>query len=480
MEDVLPWPGNANMSFDLRPTEDVLPWPGNANMAFDLWPAEDVLPWPGNANMAFDLWPMEDVLLSPGNANMAFDLWPTEDVLLSPGNANLAFDLRPTEDDAKDCQDGNKGKDKVDKGEKKGEQYLWYEEVRKKSLREFHKTHRSGSGTVTKIALSTAKIKPSVTNEGTGVKPGVPDVTDEESTERSDQERDSCDDKAQSDSEKGSDSEHETDENESCSESDQKENEEEIEDAEEEEEDKFVKTSSNDTEDEDETKNKDKTEGDEDEGMDSATNQFDDDVNVRINEPVDTDEGLIQKEGTDAEMTNVKEGNENLEITLNQVIEDAHVTLSTIPQKTEDPVTSSSYSSDLASKFLMDVHVHHEQTPTLLTVAILVITDSSPIYSTVIPQSLQSFTPPPPQSTPTPPPTTEATNPLSTLPNFTSVFQFNNRVTTLEKQVSELKRNDPLNTQVTALVDEQLDSRLGALRDKFMSYLSASITARIT
>ncbi|GKE02652.1 hypothetical protein Tco_1390635 [Tanacetum coccineum] len=52
-----------------------------------------------------------------------------------------------------------------------------YEEVRKKSLRDFHKTHPSGSGTVTKLAPSAAKIKPSVTNEGTGAKPGVPDVT---------------------------------------------------------------------------------------------------------------------------------------------------------------------------------------------------------------------------------------------------------------------------------------------------------------
>ncbi|GJY93759.1 hypothetical protein Tco_0509541 [Tanacetum coccineum] len=58
-----------------------------------------------------------------------------------------------------------------------------YEEVRKKSLRDFHKTHPSGSGTVTKLTPSAAKIKPSVTNKGTGVKPGVPDVTEEESTE---------------------------------------------------------------------------------------------------------------------------------------------------------------------------------------------------------------------------------------------------------------------------------------------------------
>ncbi|GJX53058.1 RPM1-interacting protein 4-like protein [Tanacetum coccineum] len=52
--------GNANMTFDLRPTEDVLLWPGNANMTFDLWPTEDVLQWSGNANMAFDLRPTED------------------------------------------------------------------------------------------------------------------------------------------------------------------------------------------------------------------------------------------------------------------------------------------------------------------------------------------------------------------------------------------------------------------------------------
>ncbi|GKE22870.1 hypothetical protein Tco_1434382 [Tanacetum coccineum] len=218
-----------------------------------------------------------------------------------------------------------------------------------------------------------------------------------------------------------------------------------------------------------------------------------------MNEPVTTDEGFIQKEGTDAEMTNVQQGNDNREITLNQVIEDAYVTLSTIPQKTEVPVTSSSHSSDLASKFLkfsntphadaeivslMDVPVHHEvpsnQAPTLLIVPILVIMESSPVYNTVIPQSFPSFTPPPQQSTPTLPPTTEATNPPSELLNFSSVFQFNNRVTKLEKEVAKLKKNYPLNTQVTALIGEHLDSRLGATRDEFMNYLSASITTRIT
>ncbi|GJY76835.1 hypothetical protein Tco_0481951 [Tanacetum coccineum] len=266
-----------------------------------------------------------------------------------------------------------------------------YEEVRRKSLRDFHKTHPSGSGTVTKTAPSATKIKPSIINEGTGAKPGVSDVTEDESTES---EAESW----------GNDEDDSNNEHDSRSErSDQERDSEEDEDDEEEDEDEF------------------------------------DDVDISLNEPVDTDEGVIQKEGTDAKMTNVQQGNENPEIS--QVIEDAYVTLSTVPQKTEVTVTISSHSSDLASKFLnfldiphtdaeivspMDVHVHREvpsnQTPTLLTVPVSIIIESSPIFTTIISQSLPSFAPPPPQLTPTPPPTTEATNPPSTLPNFALVF----------------------------------------------------------
>nr|GEW37800.1 hypothetical protein [Tanacetum cinerariifolium] len=197
-------------------------------------------------------------------------------------------------------------------------------------------------------------------------------------------------------------------------ESDSEENEEEVEDDEEEKEGESVKTPSNytSTDDEDETnvepKVEDKAKGDEDKGMDYTTNQFDDDVDIRLNEPINTNEGFIQKE----------------------------------------------------------VHVS-------------VITESSHIYTTVIPESLASFTPPP-QSTPMPPPTTKATNPLSALLNFTPVFQFSNRVSALEKEVIKLKNDYLLNTQVTALVDEHLYSRNKATRDEFISYLSASITARIT
>ncbi|GKF51982.1 hypothetical protein Tco_0148449, partial [Tanacetum coccineum] len=172
------------------------------------------------------------------------------------------------------------------------------------------------TGKVTKIPPSAAKTKPAVTNEGTGAKLRVPDVTEDDSTESeaeswgrdeddnnndhdsrskgSDQENDSGDDNTQSDSEKGSDSEQEMDENESGSESDQQENEEEVEN---DKEDEFVKTPSNytPTDDEDETnvesKVDDNVEGDEDKGIDDTINLLYDDVDVRLNEPVHADEG---------------------------------------------------------------------------------------------------------------------------------------------------------------------------------------------
>ncbi|GJV40705.1 hypothetical protein Tco_1419145 [Tanacetum coccineum] len=57
-------------------------------------------------------------------------------------------------------------------------------EVRKKILRDFHMTHPSSSGTVSKNPPRVEKITPTVTSViGTGDKPGVPDVTKDDSTE---------------------------------------------------------------------------------------------------------------------------------------------------------------------------------------------------------------------------------------------------------------------------------------------------------
>ncbi|GJZ33713.1 hypothetical protein Tco_0579149 [Tanacetum coccineum] len=317
-------------------------------------------------------------------------------------------------------------------------------EVRKRSLRDFHKTHPSGSGTIAEDPPRVAKITPTVTSEGTGEKPGVPDVTNDDSFEN----------------------EESKDDNQEEEKIDQ----------------------------ENESKDDD-LKSDEEQGMDDTTDQFDD-ANERLEEPTQTATNIVQGEGTDAEMTESQQGNENLETTQEQVVEDAHVTISTVIKKTEVPVTSSSCSSDLSLKFLnfldiphtnveivspLDVPVHHEvprtQAPNLLSIPVSVIPESSPIF-TNIPQSSHTFTPTPILATPTPPPTIEITNLLSNLPDFSSIFRFNDRISALEKEVAELKK-DHLHTQVTSLVDEHLDIRLGETREEFMNLLSESFTARI-
>ncbi|GKC18655.1 hypothetical protein Tco_1020805, partial [Tanacetum coccineum] len=229
-----------------------------------------------------------------------------------------------------------KEKEKVDVAHGKGIELLsevalsektQMKEVRKKSLRDFHKTHPSSSGMVAEKPPSVEKITPTVTSEGTGDKPGVLDVTNDDSSKS---------------------------------------------------ESKY-----------------DEMKSDEEQGMDER----------------------------------------KLETTQEQVVEDAHVTISTITKKTEVPITSSSHSSDLAFEFLnfsdiphtdveivslLDVHVHHEvlrtQAPTLLKIPVSIITESS---------------------------------------------------------------HGPLHTQVTTLVDEHLDTRLGETREEFMNFLSESLMARI-
>ncbi|GKB35331.1 hypothetical protein Tco_0880273, partial [Tanacetum coccineum] len=362
-----------------------------------------------------------------------------------------------------------KEKEKVDVAHEKGIDLLsevalsekdQMKEVKKKSLRDFHKTHPSGSGMIVEDPPSVEKITPTVTSEGTGDKPGDPDVTKDDSTES---ESESCgNDEDDSNNEQESSNDESEHKNESEEQESNSEQDEESDDDDQEEEEFDQENESED----------DKMKSDEEQGMDDTTDLFDDDVDARLEEPTETATGIVQ------------------------VVEDAYLTISTVPKKTEVPVTSSSRSSDLASKFLnfldipqtnaeivspLDVHVHHEvsrtQAPTLLTIPVLVIPESSPVF-TNIPQSSHTFTHTPIQATPTPPPTIETINPLSTLPNFALVFRFNDRITTLEKEVAEIKK-DPLHTQVTYLVDEHLDTRLGETREEFMNFLSESLPARI-
>nr|GEU72143.1 hypothetical protein [Tanacetum cinerariifolium] len=169
-------------------------------------------------------------------------------------------------------------------------------EVRKKSLRDFHKTHPNGSGTVAKKPPRVDKIPPTITSEGTGDKPGVLDDTD------------------------GSESD---------SEFDQQEYKEEVKD-DDKEEYNIVHTMSNSNDEEDanlESNNDDKSEGDEDRGMDDMTNQFSDDV---------------QNKEADVEMTDAQQEKGSLDITQEQVVEDAH-SLSSLMSSASFPQDSDSF-----------------------------------------------------------------------------------------------------------------------------------------
>ncbi|GJZ21890.1 hypothetical protein Tco_0558929 [Tanacetum coccineum] len=97
-------------------------------------------------------------------------------------------------------------------------------------------------------------------------------------------------------------------------------------------------------------------------------------------------------------------------------------------------------------------------------------TTSLPIHVSVIttiPQSLQTFTPPPLVSTPTPPPTTEAINPPTTLPDFASVFRFNDRITALEKE------------SLTARIKEQVKYQLPQILPKEVSNFAPPVIEKL-
>nr|GEX36792.1 hypothetical protein [Tanacetum cinerariifolium] len=158
-------------------------------------------------------------------------------------------------------------------------------EVRKKSLRDFHKSHPSSSGLVAKKPPSVDKITPPVTSKGTSDKPGVPNVTKEESTK--------------TESEPWGNAKDDSNNEEGNSESDQQDND-------------YDEVKDVDDDDEDEH---DKFEGDEDRGMES------DDV---------------QDKKANVGMTDAQQEKENLEITQEQVVKDDHVI---ITKKTKVPVT---------------------------------------------------------------------------------------------------------------------------------------------
>ncbi|GJZ80816.1 hypothetical protein Tco_0645810 [Tanacetum coccineum] len=197
---------------------------------------------------------------------------------------------------------------------------------------------------------------------------------------------------------------------------------------------------------------------------DEVTKELYNDVNVNLG-------------NRDADMTNADQGgadqqNVSQESGFKQLDEDAHVTLTLVldTQKADEPVQSYSVSSDFTRKLL------NLENPSPADNEIASLMDTTTHHTTVVPEitSVFTITIPPPhpffnpltqQATPTPTPTTsEATTSFPSLLDFLSIFKFNDRVTNLEKNLSEIKQVDQYAQALSfipAIVDRYIDNKLG-------------------
>ncbi|GKB37139.1 hypothetical protein Tco_0882081 [Tanacetum coccineum] len=154
----------------------------------------------------------------------------------------------------------------------------------------------------------------------------------------------------------------------------------------------------------------------------------------------------------DAEMTD-DDQNVSQEKSYEQVVEDAHMTL-TSSKKTESSKQSSSVSSDFASKFIimenvppavdevasmMNVKSRQEesstQSPFLFTVPETAIPETATAHTTTAPPTILMINPLPQLTTPSPAViTVPTTTSISALLDFSSLFGFDQRVSTLETE----------------------------------------------
>ncbi|GJS94279.1 reverse transcriptase domain-containing protein [Tanacetum coccineum] len=193
----------------------------------------------------------------------------------------------------------------------------------------------------------------------------------------------------------------------------------------------------------------------------------------------------------DVEMTDADK-NVFQERSYKQVVDDAHVTLITT-QKTEGSMQSSSVSSDFASKFLnldnvpladnevasmMNVKVCQEESstlaPPLLIMHVTVIPKTSTIAATTVLMIIHPFSSILQMTTPTPIPTTEpTTSSIPALPDFASLFGFDQRVSALEQELSQVKQVDH-SAQIPSYTAE-FEKKAQADKEKYIDIIEKSV-----
>ncbi|GJW92115.1 hypothetical protein Tco_0169668 [Tanacetum coccineum] len=356
-------------------------------------------------------------------------------------------------------------------------------EATKRSKKDFHISQESGSGDGTDFESGVPDeqhLKTTGADEGIGTIPGVPDIPkyDFES------EKESWGDSGEED---------EDDENYSKDKSDDGDDDDDANDDDNQEGD--------DMNDDEEEIDSDRTESDiiQTPVLNQSSTEYYEEEKIKEEENIDDEktmddeeDGKVTKEmykdakvnlgNKDTEMTDADQGsseqqNVSQESWFEQVEKDAHVTLTPVldTQKADEPLQSSSVSSDFTSKLLnlensspadneiaslMETSARHAMTVPEITSG----------FTTTIPPPPLFFNPLPQQETPTPTPTTsEATTSFPSLLDFSFIFKFNDRVTNFEKDVSEIKQVDQYAqalSSIPAIVDRYIDNKLGKVINK--------------
>ncbi|GJS70160.1 hypothetical protein Tco_0703001 [Tanacetum coccineum] len=277
----------------------------------------------------------------------------------------------------------------------------------KKSKQETHKLQASGSSGGADFDLEVpdkSKAKSSDTNKGTCVKPGVPYVSNVDSSESDNELWGDSDDDNESDDNDNEGSENDDDSGNGTHDSERTDSNEEenpnlnlnVDEEEETQEEEYVHTTDYSVPTDEET---------DDENMEFDDEEYDDlykDVNVRskVSKHEEVGKG-------DVEMTDATCESGSQEKSYEQVVEDAYVTLTTL-QMTEGSKQSSFVSSDFTSKFLildnvppvfdevtsmMNVKVRQEesstQAPPLLSEPVTAIPKTSTVPTTIIPPTIK-------------------------------------------------------------------------------------------
>ncbi|GJZ16591.1 hypothetical protein Tco_0552268 [Tanacetum coccineum] len=288
----------------------------------------------------------------------------------------------------------------------------------KRSKKDFHMSHVSGSGNGVDIPSKVPDEQPqktSGTDEGTGTIPGVLDLPTYESKSEKESWGDSEDEDDNDD-----DGDNDDGDNDDDGDSDDHE------DGKEEYVDEFY-------------------EGEEEENIDDEETMYDDEddeVTKELYEDVNVNLGNV-----DTEMTNVDQGasdqqNVSQQSGFKQVEEDAHVTITPVhdTQKADEPVQSSFVSSDFTSKLL------NLENPYRADNEIALLMETLDRHATPIPEN-----------------TSKTTTSLPALLDFAFEFKFNERVFNLEKDVSEIKQVDQYAqalSSIPAIVDHYMDNKL--------------------